>query len=145
MKASLFYRIAAILLLVFAIGHTLGFSQSDPEWKADFVLRTMRTTHFDVQGFDRTYWDLFLAAGYCVGMFYLFAAILAWQLSRLPPDTLARMSATLWVLTLCFAGITIVSWMFLFIIPVAFSLAITIILAIAAWLATKHVAATPTS
>jgi len=29
-KASLFYRIAAVLLLLFAVGHTLGFRQSDP-------------------------------------------------------------------------------------------------------------------
>jgi hypothetical protein len=31
MKASLFYRIAAVLLLLFAAGHTLGFSGSEQE------------------------------------------------------------------------------------------------------------------
>lgn len=30
MKASLFYRIAAVLLQLFAVGHALGFRQSDP-------------------------------------------------------------------------------------------------------------------
>ena len=30
MKASLFCRIAAVLLLLSAVGHTLGFRQSDP-------------------------------------------------------------------------------------------------------------------
>ena len=30
MQASIFYRIAAVLLLLFAVGHTLGFRQSDP-------------------------------------------------------------------------------------------------------------------
>lgn len=30
MKASMFYRIAAVVLLLFAVGHTLGFRQSDP-------------------------------------------------------------------------------------------------------------------
>ena len=39
----------------------------------------MRSIHFDVQGFNRTYGDLFVAAGFSVGVFYLFAAILAWQ------------------------------------------------------------------
>ena len=34
MRASLFYRIAAVLLLLFAAGHTLGFRQSDPAWGA---------------------------------------------------------------------------------------------------------------
>ena len=31
MKASAFYRIAAVLLLLFDIGHTLGFRRSEPE------------------------------------------------------------------------------------------------------------------
>src|SRR5205085_10861833 len=34
-KASLLYRIAAILLLLFAVGRTLGFRQSDPTWGVD--------------------------------------------------------------------------------------------------------------
>jgi hypothetical protein len=34
MKASMFYRIAAVLLLLFAVGHTLGFRQSDSKWGA---------------------------------------------------------------------------------------------------------------
>ena len=92
MKASLFYRIAAALLLLFAIGHTLGFRQSDPSWGVDALLGSMRSIHFDVQGFSRTYWDLFFAAGFSVGMFYFFAAILAWQLGGLPARPSAHAS-----------------------------------------------------
>src|SRR5271166_3422905 len=107
MKASLFYRIAAVLLLLFALGHTLGFRQSDPTWGVDALLASMRSTHFDVQGFNRTYWDLFVAAGFSVGVFYLFAAILAWQLAGLPVTTLAHMRTTVWAFALCFAAITV--------------------------------------
>jgi hypothetical protein len=84
MKASVFYRVAAVFLLLFAVGHTLGFRQSDPQWGVDTLLRSMRSIHFEVQGFNRTYWDLFVAAGLSVGVFYLFAAVLAWQLARWP-------------------------------------------------------------
>ena len=70
----------------------------------------MRSIHFDVQGFNRTYWDLFVAAGFSVGVFYLFTAILAWQLGGLPAATLALMRGTAWAFALCFAAITIVSW-----------------------------------
>src|ERR1700692_4268453 len=87
MKASMFYRIAAVLLLLFAVGHTLGFRQSDPKWGVDALLGSMRSIHFDVQGFNRTYWDIFVAAGFSVGVLYLFAAILAWQLGRPPAGT----------------------------------------------------------
>src|SRR4051812_909991 len=118
MKASVFYRIAAALLLVFAVGHTLGFRQSDPQWRVDALLGSMQSIHFQVQGFNRTYWDLFLAAGFSLGVFYLFAAVLAWQLGRLPAETLATMRVTAWAFALCFATITVVSWRYLFILPI---------------------------
>ena len=139
MSASMFYRIAAVLLLLFAVGHTLGFRQSDPQWGVDALLASMRSVHFEVQGFNRTYWDLFVAAGFCVGIFYLFAAILAWQLARLPAATLALMRGTAWAFAVCFAAITVVSWRYLFMLPVAFSMLITFCLSAAAWLSSKQV------
>lgn len=139
MSASTFYRIAAVLLLLFAVGHTLGFRQSDPQWGVDALLASMRSVHFEVQGFNRTYWDLFVAAGFCVGIFYLFAAILAWQLARLPAATLALMRGTAWAFAVCFAAITVVSWRYLFMLPVAFSILITLCLSAAAWLSAKQV------
>jgi hypothetical protein len=138
MKALIFYRIAAVLLLLFAVGHTLGFRQSDPQWGVDALLASMRSIHFYVQGFNRSYWDLFEAAGFSVGVFYLFAAILAWQLGGLRAETLAHMRGTSWAFALCFAAITVVSWKFLFILPIAFSIAITLCLAVAAWLSAKQ-------
>ena len=39
MKAPILYRIAAVLLLLFAAGHTLGFRESDPTWGVDALLR----------------------------------------------------------------------------------------------------------
>ena len=137
MKASRFYRIGAVLLLLFAVAHTFGFRQSDPQWGVDALLGSMRSIHFDVQGSHRTYWDLFLAAGFSVGVFYLFAAILAWQLGGLPAEILARLRGTRWAFALCFAAITVVSWRYLFILPIAFSAVITLCLAAAAWLSTK--------
>jgi hypothetical protein len=138
MNASTFYRIAAVLLLVFALGHTLGFRQSDPKWGVDALLGSMQSIRFDVQGFKRTYWDLFVAAGFSVGVFYLFAAILAWQMGGLPAPTLALMRGTAWAFALCFAAITVVSWRYLFILPIAFSIVITLCLTAAAWLSAKH-------
>jgi hypothetical protein len=139
MKASLFYRIAAVLLLFFAAGHTLGFRQSDPSWGVDTLLGSMQSIHFNVQGFSRTYWDLFVAAGFSVGVLYFFAAILAWQLGGLPAETLARMRGTAWAFAVCFAAITVVSWRYLFILPIVFSLVITVCLVAAAWLSAQSI------
>jgi hypothetical protein len=137
MMASMFYRIAAVLLLFFAVGHTLGFRQSDPTWGVDTLLGSMHSIHFEVQGFSRTYWDLFVAAGFSVGVFFLFAAILAWQLGGLPAATLALMRGTVWAFALCFAVITVVSWRHLFILPIVFSVTITVCLTAAAWLSAE--------
>jgi hypothetical protein len=137
MKASIFYRIAAVLLLLFAIGHTVGFRQSDPKWGLDAMLGSMRSTRFDMQGFKRTYWDFFVGAGFSVGVFYLFGAILAWQLGGLPATTLALMRGTVWAFALCFAAIMFLSWRYLFIIPIAFSTLITLCLTTAAWLSAR--------
>lgn len=137
MKASVWYRVASVLLLLFAVGHILGFRQSDPSWGVDALLSTMRSLHFNVQGFQRTYWDLFLAAGFSVGVLYLFAAIVAWQLGGLSAETLARLRGIAWSFAVCFAAITIVSWKYLFVLPISFSIVITGCLTAAAWLSSR--------
>jgi hypothetical protein len=137
MKASVFYRIAAVLLLLFAAGHTLGFSGSDPKWGVDVLFASMRSIHFDILGFNRSYWDFFLASGYCVGVFYVFAAILAWQMSGLPASALAAMRLTSWAFAVAFAIIAVVSVRYLFIIPIVFSALITLCLTAAAWLSSR--------
>jgi hypothetical protein len=143
MKASTFYRIAAVLLLLFGVAHTLGFRQTDPTWGVDALLNSMRSIHFNLQGLSRTYWDLFVGAGFSVGVFYLFAAILAWQLGGLPAATLALMRGIAWAFALCFAAITVVSWRYLFVLPIAFSIVITLCLAAAARLSAKPVSVSP--
>jgi hypothetical protein len=136
MNASLFYRITAGLLLIFAILHTIGFSQTDPSVMA--VVTPMQTLHFDAMGSSRTYWDFFLAAGYTVGALYLLLAIVLWQLGGLGADSLSKLRFASWALALCFAGITYLSWRYLFIAPLALSGLITLSLTLAALLASKR-------
>ena len=143
MSARLVYRIAAVLLVLFAIGHTLGFSQVDPKWGVDALLAALRATSFDADGFRRTWWDFYLATGYIAGLFYLFAAVLAWQLGDLPATALVRLRGAAWGFALCFAAITVVSFMRLFLIPIAFSALITLALTLAAWLSAKTPASEP--
>lgn len=145
MKASLFYRIAAVLLAIFAVAHTLGFGQSDPSWHVGPLLASMQSLHFDMLGSSRTLWDFFLAAGFTVGILYLFAAVLAWQLGSVPATTLSSMQVTAWGFALCFAGVTVLSYKYLFIIPVIFSFLITACLATAAWLSGRRQSAPRTT
>jgi len=137
MKASLFYRIASVLLLLFAAGHTFGFRQNIPEWGADAVLGLMRSVHFDAQGFTRTYWDFFSAFGLFFSVFLLFAAALAWLLGGLPAETLAGVRSIAWALAICFVAVTALSWRYAFTTPIVFSAMITMCLIAAAWLSAK--------
>ena len=71
MKPSILYRIASVLLVLFALGHTLGFRQLQPEWNADSVVASMRAVHFEAQGFNRTYWDFYSGFGLFVSVFFI--------------------------------------------------------------------------
>ena len=137
MKASVPYRIASVLLVLFALGHTFGFRQNNPAWGVDTVLGTMRSIHFDAQGFNRTYWDFFSAFGLFFSVFLLFAAVLAWQLGGLPPEIVARMRRTAWALAICFAAVTALCVKYAFTAPIVFSTLITMCLIAAAWLSAK--------
>jgi hypothetical protein len=61
---------------------------------------------------------------------------LAWQLGGLPGETLASMRVVAWAFALCLAAITVVSWQYLFVLPIVFSAAITVCLTAAAWRST---------
>jgi len=129
MKASLLYRISSILLVLFAIGHTLGFRQIDPTWGVDSLVQSMKSI---ANGSDRSYWDFFVGFGLFVTVLTLFASIIAWQFGNLPSETLAAMRVSAWGFVVCFAAVAYLSWRYFFMIPLVFSIAIFLCLAAAA-------------
>jgi len=132
-RASFVYRVAAVVLLLFAIGHTFSFSQTDPSWGLDAMLASMRSIRFNIAGTERTYWDLFMAAGLTVGLLYLLSAALAWQLGTARAGTRKELSVVCWAFAITYAGITAVSVVHLFPIPIAFSAVVTLLLITGAW------------
>jgi hypothetical protein len=128
-------------MLLLDAGHTSGFPWSDPKWGVD--LGPMRSTHFDILGVSRTYWDFYVGFGLFITVYLLLAVVLAWQLSGLPAETSALMRVTAWTFAVCFAAITVLSWRYLFIIPIVFSMAITLCLTVGAWLSAKQVSMPP--
>jgi hypothetical protein len=137
MKAPVLYRIAAVLLLLFAAGHTLGFRQIDPSWGVDPAIEALRSTHFNIQGLSRTYWDFYTGFGLFMTVFLLFAAALSWQLGGLPRETLKIVSAATWSFAACFVAVTFLSWRYFFIVPLVFSGLITVCLLAASCLVAR--------
>jgi hypothetical protein len=93
----------------------------------------IRSSHFQIAGFSRTYADFYVGFGLFVSVFLLLSAVLAWQLGSASMETLRRMRATAWALALCFGAVAVLSWRYFFSIPIAFSFAITVCLVVAAW------------
>jgi hypothetical protein len=133
MRVSVLYRIASVLLLLFAIGHTFGFTKTDPKWGVEALVGSMRSIHFDAQGFSRSYWDFFVGFGLFVSVFFLFSAVLAWQLGGIRRDNLASMPGIAWAFAVCFVAVAFLSWRFFFAVPIIFSVAIALCLSAAAW------------
>ncbi len=137
MKAPVLYRVSSVLLVLFAIGHTLGFRKVDPRWNADAVVAAMQSVHFNVQGFQRSYWDFYVGFGLFATVFFLLSAAMAWQFGGMSRETLRSMRSITWSLALCFVVVTFLSWRFFFVAPVAFSSLVTLCLTLGAWLTTR--------
>jgi hypothetical protein len=138
MRPSIFFRIAAVLLLIFAALHTIGFRQVDPAWGVDAVVRSMQSTHFNIMGSSRSYWELFGGFGLIDSVFLVFTAVLAWQLASLPRQTWVFMRGTAWALVICFAVVTILCFRYAFIFPTVFSFLILACFTAAAVLAARQ-------
>src|SRR5262245_18307479 len=135
MKSRILYRISAVLILLFAIGHSSGYPWSDPSWHVD--VGPMRSSHFQILGASRTYWDFYIGFGLIVGAFLLLAAIVTWQLGDLPAQARPFMRGTAWALPLCFAAVSVLNCLYFFVIPIVFSSVITACLIAAAALSPR--------
>lgn len=134
MRPSSIYRGVAVLLVLFALGHTLGFNKIDPRWGIGEPIAALQTIHFTAQGTaGRTYWGFYLGFGYFCSSLMLFAAALAWQFSRLPDELLRRLQLMEWSFAVAFVATTLITWTFFFTAPMVFSTVISLGLIAGAW------------
>jgi hypothetical protein len=133
MSPSSLYRIASGLLVLFGLGHQLGFRQVDPSWGVDSAIGALKTTQFQVQGMTRTYWDFFSGFGFFVTVLLFLAAVLAFQLGRLPNETLRGLGLLTWTFAICFVVITLLTWRYFFVAPLVLSSLVALCLLLAAW------------
>lgn len=137
MSPAVLYRVASVLLVLFGLGHQLGFRQVDPRWAADSAVGAIKATRFQVQGMTRTYWDFFSGFGFFVTVFLFFAAILAFRLGGLPKETLRSLGLVTWAFALSFIVITILTSRYFFLTPLILSSLVALCLVLAAWSAAR--------
>jgi hypothetical protein len=133
MTTALLYKASAVVLLVFAIGHQLGFRNVDARWGVGDLIERLKAATFTVQGAKRTYWDFYAGFGFIVTLFLLFSAVLAWQLGSLPTTTLATLSVVSWAFAACHVVTVALTWRHFFLaaqVPAALA---ALGLVLAAW------------
>ncbi len=98
MKATWLYRTAAVLLVLFAAGHTYGFLKfKPPSDEGAAVWAVMNTVHFQLQGHSYTYAGFYVGFGLFVTAYLLFSAYLAWHLGGLARKNPQAIGALGWV------------------------------------------------
>ena len=138
MRPTLLLRIASILSLFFAAGHSSGgFSHWSPAGETE-VLRAMRSFHFDAMGVSRTYLDFYLGFGFTISVYMLLQTVVLWQLATIARSDASRIRPLIGGFLLASILSAAVAWRFIFFIPVVCSGAIAVCLGLAFYDAGKH-------
>ncbi|HKE47124.1 MAG TPA: hypothetical protein VKB52_03600 [Rhodanobacteraceae bacterium] len=134
MKPTLLYRIAAVLLVLFAAGHTVGFLRMVPPTAEGVAVRdAMRNVHFAMHGGSYTYAGFYDGFGLSVSAYLVFTAFLAWHLGQLAARDPRAIGALGWVFCAMQVAQLVLGLVYFFAAPVAFSALIVLCLGIAAW------------
>ncbi len=84
MKPVLWFRIASILLLIFATGHTFGFlSFKPPTPEGQAVWSSMNTVQLPMGNSSFTYGKFYIGFGLFVSALFILEAFLAWYCGQL--------------------------------------------------------------
>lgn len=135
MKATLLYRIAAVLFILFAAGHTIGFLTFKPASQEGLgVWDSMNNVHFQVGRASFTYGGFYLGFGLFATLYLLFSAFLAWHLGSLALRNPTAIGALGWVFCATQVVSLVLSWMYFLLPPVVLSALLTICLGWATWL-----------
>ncbi|SRR5882724_9691329 len=98
MSATLLYRMAAVLFVLFAVGHTYGFlTLRPPSAEGRAVYDAMNTVRFEIDGRSFTYGAFYRGFGLSCTASMILSAFLCWHLGGLARSAPAAIGALGWV------------------------------------------------
>ena len=134
MNATLLYRIASALLVLFAVGHTIGFLRFKPPTpEAAAVSDAMRKVHFQVGATSFSYGGFYIGFGLFVTAYLLFSAYLAWYLGGVAA-TNAAIGTLRWAFFATQLAVVALSWFYFFAAPAVLATLAAACVGFAAWL-----------
>jgi hypothetical protein len=124
------FRLTTYLLILFCAGHTWGALLSNPHFGpgGDAILHAMKSVHFQVQGFERTWFGFYMGFGLTVSIFFVFSAAMTWFLGGLVRCEQRALAPLTWALFLSYLVNTVLSWTYFFPAPGIFSTLIAVLL-----------------
>jgi hypothetical protein len=127
------YRLAAYVLVLYALGHTMGTVARTPRFgeASDAVVGAMKSVHVVAQGADCTWYGFFRGFAVFVSIFMTFSALLAWRLGGITPAQRAPLAPVTWALVAGYGVSAVTAWLWFFPVPLVFSGAVTVLLAVA--------------
>ena len=121
MTTTLLLRIASVISLLFAIGHTLGGLKKWSPMGDNEVLTAMTNVHFDVMGANRSYLDFFMGFGWSLSVAMLLQTALLWEMASLARTDAVRLRPMIAAFALATLAGGLIAWRFIFPVPVLFS------------------------
>lgn len=141
MKATILFRITAVLFLLFAAGHTLGFlSFKAPTQEAQAVLESMNNVHFAAEGKIFSYGGWYRGFGLSATASMIFEAFLAWYLGSMAKRGARDVKTIGWALFVWQLPSLVLAWIYFGIEPMILSVLVTILIGVATALATTKAA-----
>jgi hypothetical protein len=136
MNAKLLYRLATVLLLLFALGHTVGFLRfKAPTEEGQAVRAAMDRVHFEVRSASLSFGGFYVGFGLFVSASFVFSAFLAWYLGGLAARDPQAIGALGWAFCAFQVANLVLSWIYFAGAPVIFASILAVCTAGAAWLA----------
>lgn len=134
MTASLLYRIAAVIFIVFAAGHTIGFLKfKPPNAEGVAVMDAMNNVRLAVGNGERTYNDFYRGFGLFCTAYLLFAAFIAWHLAGLAKNSPQAVGTLGWMFFVLQLASVALSWIYFLPPPVILSALAALCTGWAAW------------
>jgi hypothetical protein len=133
MSATLFYRIAAGLLIFFALAHTAGMlSSKSPSPEASLVRHAMQDVHFQNMGSSNSFYGYYRGFGLSLSAYLFFAAFVAWYLGGLAKLNPPAIGGLGWALFAVQTVLFVICCAWFFAAPIVTSGLIVVCLGIAA-------------
>lgn len=132
MNTTLLLRISSIIVLLFAVGHTMGAPWTPTGDSAPTsVVEAMKSVSFDAMGSKRTYWDFYFGFGVSISIYLFVQAAALWFLATLAKTQAAFVRPFVLLFLLSYAVNAYVTWRYFFVLPLVLSIAMVVCLTLA--------------